>query len=445
MKQKAASRAFTALAVLAFALILANCKISPGDSEFLTGMVRITGIPQEDELLSVDISKTGGSGNYSYSWKRRDIPVASGPFYRIQSGDVGSPITVSVRRIGSLGSLKASTENIVGKDYLAGGISIKGIAKVGETLTVDTSHIFGGSGNYLYSWVAERSTVLSTAPAFVIPAHMVGRYIEVYVKDAAKPNSKDYLSTLSNVIAEENAQTRTVSFSSNGGSPVSSITVVQNTPLMRMPPPPSKTGDFCKFLGWYLGNSEWMQTNSVAADITLTAHWDSYKIGETRPGGGMIFYHDPGGFTLYLTADDETGVTAYYLEAAPLSDNEKRKLAWAAANNINNTIPTGKAIGMGRRNTARILKKDVAAPAAGFCYTYVASGTRGEWFLPNIAEIKKLHAFGTVLGYDPVDYWSSEQLSDYFSNALTFNFQFNGFIADRYKDGAYNVHPIRAF
>jgi len=43
-----------------------------------------------------------------------------------------------------------------------------------------------------------------------------------------------------------------------------------------------------------------------------------YNLGDTGPGGGKIFYVNPSGFTLYRTATDATGITAHYLEAAPV-------------------------------------------------------------------------------------------------------------------------------
>lgn len=63
----------------------------------------------------------------------------------------------------------------------------------------------------------------------------------------------------------------TVTFDSNGGSKISSVSVEENN-LVSKPDDPIKDG--YSFNGWFLGETEWdFEENHVNKDITLTANW----------------------------------------------------------------------------------------------------------------------------------------------------------------------------
>lgn len=64
----------------------------------------------------------------------------------------------------------------------------------------------------------------------------------------------------------------TVNFNTNGGSPVSSQTVQENTKLVK-PEDPQKTG--FTFDGWYLGDNKFDFNTPVTANWTLEAHWNA--------------------------------------------------------------------------------------------------------------------------------------------------------------------------
>ena len=125
-----------------------------------------------------------------------------------------------------------------------------------------------------------------------------------------------------------------------------------------------------------------------------------YRIGDTGPGGGKIFYVDPAGFTM-----TDNGSTAHYLEAAP---NNTSTLAWASPAHISTNISgTELGIGTGRKNTTLILTTDSLAPAAKACDDYSNNGY-SDWFLPSRYELYLLYQNKSSVGNLGINYyWSS--------------------------------------
>jgi hypothetical protein len=123
------------------------------------------------------------------------------------------------------------------------------------------------------------------------------------------------------------------------------------------------------------------------------------KIGDTGPGGGIIFYVNPDGFTM-----TDTGEECHYLEAAPSDMTES--LAWAS---LGSGYPDGTAggIGAGRKNTALILATDAEAPAAKACKNLTV-GEKDDWFLPSKDELHELCKNRDSVGIPSTGwYWSS--------------------------------------
>ena len=138
----------------------------------------------------------------------------------------------------------------------------------------------------------------------------------------------------------------------------------------------------------------------------------SYKIGDTGPAGGLIFYdkgNDSGGWR--------------YLEAAPVE--AEFRAAW----NVRDTFVdnTQTAIGSGKRNTQLIEEKfrltagewDTAAQKAD----ELEFNGFDDWFLPSQAELDQM--YGNLkrknLGdYKNERYWSSTELNDGFSHSQDF-------------------------
>jgi len=191
---------------------------------------------------------------------------------------------------------------------------------------------------------------------------------------------------------------------------------------------------------------------------------DAYAIGDTGPGGGIIFYYNADGFTVegYGNPGD-TGYfpayTAHYLEAAP-SDQVNRP-SWGASGTLISGVTTFNytyytsflnAIGNGRKDTALIVAHlettSETNKAAQIC-TALTIGGKNDWFLPSLGELNALFNQRTLSGINMqnVSYWSSSQFSELIYNdsyawALLFPF---GTPFDSGKGFSQYVRAIRAF
>ena len=168
-----------------------------------------------------------------------------------------------------------------------------------------------------------------------------------------------------------------------------------------------------------------------------------YHIGDTGPGGGIVFYRSAKGFT-----DTYSGKTYHYLEAAPI---DVGTLPWVSSVYDDSFISgTGIAIGTGRKNTDAIIKyvsDDLGTPssdcpAAYACIQY-ASGGKNDWFLPSIDELNELYKQRNIFGNFQFDlYWSSSEDS----NTIAYAYHFNtGNYSHIIKIQPYYVRPIRSF
>ncbi|GHV86538.1 hypothetical protein AGMMS50230_21460 [Spirochaetia bacterium] len=179
-----------------------------------------------------------------------------------------------------------------------------------------------------------------------------------------------------------------------------------------------------------------------SAPKTVRVYNTPYAIGETGPGGGIIFY-GPNTFT-------SNSKPCKYLEAAPADISGT--FMWGSEPNWKNwaITPVGAAqataIGTGYANTAAILAADtVGPPAALACRNYISPApySKNDWFLPSKDELNKLYEnIGGLSG----DFWSSSELTAhpfcawFLSNGNWINVQ-----VDSSKEHTYLVRPVRAF
>jgi hypothetical protein len=171
----------------------------------------------------------------------------------------------------------------------------------------------------------------------------------------------------------------------------------------------------------------------MAAPPPLT---QEYRIGDTGPAGGVIFYINP-------QAGEWT-----YLEAAPASTETQMK--WGTRG-----VAVGSkevAIGEGKTNTQTILRAmneiGVSVPAVAYCVSLDQGGFQ-DWFLPNKAELNlmysnlKLKGLG---GFKNEIYWSSTEIDT--ENAWSQSFGDGSQFAGGYgytKDVTRYVRAVRAF
>jgi uncharacterized repeat protein (TIGR02543 family) len=244
----------------------------------------------------------------------------------------------------------------------------------------------------------------------------------------------------------------TVTFNSNGGSDIAPITGLTGGSSISEPGAPAKGGYDCIFDGWYQDNSFtviWNFGAPVTRDMILYAKWKAYAVGDTGPGGGIIFYRQLNGFTMM---DDNS--TCYYLEAAPvdMENGGDPLFKWASNGYVIDVEATEQSIGSGRNNTALILTAiDTNGPAAYACSEYRGGGC-SDWFLPSVDELDEIYKLktGSPIVFDSLAlaeelYWSSSQAL-YPTGAWQFHF-FDSFFTkqEASKGDSCRVRPVRTF
>ena len=155
----------------------------------------------------------------------------------------------------------------------------------------------------------------------------------------------------------------------------------------------------------YWDGSAWMSIGGGSSSF-------EYKVGDTGPGGGIIFFVD--------RYDEYPGFT--YLEVGPSSSESAIPWAQTSPANYSNTAVDGaklKTIGGGYQNSLDIINQgnnNPATCAAKYCRTFTGPGPETDWYLPSIGELILLHnAIHVNLGLggftESGEYWSSTETS----------------------------------
>jgi hypothetical protein len=174
----------------------------------------------------------------------------------------------------------------------------------------------------------------------------------------------------------------------------------------------------------------------------------TYKIGDTGPGGGIIFFVDYN--------DQYAGFN--YLEAAPTSC-ESASSAWSSDTSHSLLAVKGwaaRAVGSGQANTTAMLANGATSyvgdtSGAAFYSNALASGvpagcvtSKDDWFLGSLGEMKLMHDNLQGLGeFNAVRYWSSTE--DTTSKAWDQSFYGGAQDANNAKTSTFRVRPVRAF
>jgi hypothetical protein len=156
---------------------------------------------------------------------------------------------------------------------------------------------------------------------------------------------------------------------------------------------------------------------------------ETFDVGDTGPGCGIVFYVTDGGL--------------HGLEAAP--SDQSTGSAWstitdAFANGIS-ALP--REIGTGSANTDTIISQNGgAASAAKICRDYTGGG-KTDWFLPSRDELQQLYAGQTNVGGFFDNYWSSTEAS--VNNMAIYVGFSSGVTGGSSKGDSFRVRAIRAF
>ena len=184
----------------------------------------------------------------------------------------------------------------------------------------------------------------------------------------------------------------------------------------------------------------------------------TYSLGDTGPGGGIIFYvaDGKGGRPLNFTVEGDgvllESYIARYLEAAP---EDLHNLTWADSSLLipglsqSESDETDWAIGRGRLNTAIIIAHGInhvppySTTAASECVVYGGGGIN-DWFLPSKDEVYAFYQSRDRYGIpDLGDFLTSSQLDLELAWAQSF---YDGSQYNYYKHYlSILVRPVRAF
>lgn len=158
----------------------------------------------------------------------------------------------------------------------------------------------------------------------------------------------------------------------------------------------------------------------------------TYAIGDTGPGGGIVFFVTNGGL--------------HGLEAAPA--DLAGTFVWGC---VGSNIPGAERtnIGTGATNTADIrhscAERPIAASAAAEYEGPNQSTLGGGWFLPSSGELLQMYLQRNAIGgFGTGFYWSSSESPTNSFLARFVNFS-QGVISVDAKNFLYRVRPIRAF
>jgi hypothetical protein len=171
----------------------------------------------------------------------------------------------------------------------------------------------------------------------------------------------------------------------------------------------------------------------------------TYKIGDTGPGGGHIFFVDY----------NDQYADFNYLEAAPVSCEVQR--TWSSANTAVTAARgwAAQAVGQGQANTNAIRAVFTTDTASNNAAQYADALTDGvpvgcvtskdDWFLGSLGEMMLMYTNlrqAGVGGFSTGYYWSSSEYDG--GRAWPQNFS-AGLQYDSNKSNSYYVRPVRAF
>jgi hypothetical protein len=175
-----------------------------------------------------------------------------------------------------------------------------------------------------------------------------------------------------------------------------------------------------------------------------------YKVGDTGPGGGIIFFVD--------RFNEHADFT--YLEVAPISSHVER--TWSSgffddetetSNFVDAPNAHRRGLGGGFQNTAEIVavatSDSTSENAAKYCDSLTLGG-QSDWYLPSISELKLAFETlyfeffsSTAMSEYPPQLWSSTQVND--QAAWIIFGSSNAARTTATKSELYYVAPVRRF
>jgi hypothetical protein len=206
-------------------------------------------------------------------------------------------------------------------------------------------------------------------------------------------------------------------------------------------------------------------SGSTTATFTLTvvrtcANGGTCIVGNTGPGGGIVFYVSADNFT---STGSDCNTACKYFEAAPtgwgngitVADGETSgtltvdpRLKWCSNTTTLRNELTKTAIGDGRPNTTTSTRGVGACTTGAIFHAELYAGNgKTDWHLPSKDELNQLRINRVVLGSLPnvgnEQWWSSSEIGE--GNAWNQNFFDGNTTGVTGKGNALYVRPVRAF
>jgi hypothetical protein len=201
---------------------------------------------------------------------------------------------------------------------------------------------------------------------------------------------------------------------------------------------------------------------TVAAAATTTtvaltcATGGTCIVGDTGPGGGIVFYVHDDADDLFTSTGSDCDTTCKYLEAAPTGWGNGITVAagetsgsltvdpilkWCSDTTTLRNATTKTAIGDGRPNTTTGV---TCTTGAIFHAELYAGNGKTDWHLPSKDELNELFLKkDTVGGFSADAYWSSSEYAA--SNAWLQNFFYGSQGSTSKSSTSQYVRPVRAF
>ena len=189
----------------------------------------------------------------------------------------------------------------------------------------------------------------------------------------------------------------------------------------------------------------------------------TYKVGDTGPAGGYIFYdcdadNDSGNADGLISSD----CGWRFLEAAPESLGNVANYVFGyyriSDDGTNTAVGTSAEIGKGKSNTEKLVKamgattyktetgSDKKVCAAAACLGYEKNGYK-DWFLPSSGELKQMYENLIKAGVGSLEdsfYWSSSEVEGNGTQAYSLIVS-TGEIKKAERSSVTSVRPVRSF
>jgi hypothetical protein len=139
-------------------------------------------------------------------------------------------------------------------------------------------------------------------------------------------------------------------------------------------------------------------TLSVTVSSVTCANGGACIVGDTGPGGGIVFYVAPETFTQVGATSSMCSTSCKYLEAAPTTGTNAwtdAEYAWSGNTSVEiGATAQGTAIGTGYANTLAIIGQsrggNTAERAGTISRAYRGPNTLTDWFLPSKGELNQM-------------------------------------------------------